>query len=457
MSAQLLDRRNKILKGNLMNVIITLSLPVVINNFIIAFYNMIDALFISSRGALSLSSVTYIDPITSFFYAISLGLTVAATAIIARKIGEGNLVLAKKNIVQTMFLVITTGLIICVLGILFSYNILKLLGATDNIIHIGLQYFKLQMMIIPLKFIGDLYLGVKRAEGNTFRAMVVNSISMLIKVISNYILIDCLGLGVTALGYSTLIAFSFLALVAIYEIFIKNSDFKVNISDIKFDRRVLYPLLIISLPLIVEKTSLSFSNIIVSMYTVHYSETVIAAYGLTNKINSILFTTSTGFGIGLVAIISQNLGNHNVERAKRAIKITFLLSSMLTLIMLGIVFYFQSPIIRFFTKDDIEFYKQTKNAMDVYTSSVIPWAIFQIVVGVFQGSGHTTYSLIISIFRMYFFRIPVIYYLMYYTNLQEYSIWYGMLIANWLTAIFAIILYLTVKWEKTPKIFTRKD
>jgi putative MATE family efflux protein len=449
------DRRQRILHGKLFSTILIITLPVAINNLIISLYNMIDALFISSRGALSLSSVTFIDPIITFFYAFSMGITIATTTIIARKIGEGNLSLVKKNIVQTLLLITIVGAIIAFIGFSFAEKILIFLGATDNIINIATKYFKIQMLIIPLKFIGDLYIGIKRAEGSNTKAMIVNIISIGIKVILTYIFIFKYNYGVTSLAYSTLISLSFIAIIAIFELFIKDSNFKIDFKDLKIDYNILAPLIIISLPLIVEKTSLSFSNVIVGMFTVKYSETVLAAYGLTNKLNTIIFSTATGFGVAIVALVSQNLGNNNVKRVKEAIKLTMCISMSISLILLAILFIFKDKIVLLFTKEDVKFYQHTINAMNVYTISVIPWTIFQLIIGVFQGSGHNLYPLMISIFRLYIFRIPVIYILSHFTNLQEYSIWYSMLYANILTAFFAIVLYYLVRWEKTPKIFKK--
>lgn len=455
MSTKLSDRRQRILHGNLLSTIIALTLPVAINNLIVALYNTIDAFFISSKGSISLSSITFIDPIISFFYAVSLGITVAATTIIARKIGEGNFVVAKKNIVQTMLLVVLVGVIIAFFGFLFAEDILRILGATDKIIDVAITYFKIQMIIVPLKFIGDVYLGIKRAEGNNTKAMYVSIISIGLKVILTYIFIYKYNYGVSALAYSTLLSFLFIVIIAVIELFIIKSDFKINFKDLKIDFKVLSPLMLVSLPLIIEKTSLSFSHIIVGIFTVQYSETVLAAYGLTNKFNTILFSTATGFGVALVAIISQNLGNGNVIRAKKAFKTTMGISLLISISLLIVLFSFQKQLVLLFTKDDIEFYKHTINAMNVYTVSVIPWTIFQVIIGVFQGSGHNIYPLLISIFRLYIFRVPVIYYLSNFTSLQEYSIWYGMLFANIFTAILAIVLYLVIKWEKTPKIFRK--
>jgi putative MATE family efflux protein len=451
-SSKSIGRRDQILSGSIIKLIITLALPVAINNLIIALYNLVDLFIISTNGKDEVASVTFTDPIISFFYAVSLAITVASTTLVARKIGEGDLALAKKNIIQTIILVGGVGVLIAIGGYIFAPQILKTLGATDTIIHIAQEYFKIQMLVIPIKFIGDIYLGVQRAQGNNIKAMFINIFSILLKVISSYVFIIVLGYGITALAYSTLISFSVLSVVGLFDLFIKRGQFKIKLSEIKVDSKLLWPLFMMSIPLIVEKTSLSFSHVVVGSQTVQFSGTVLAAYGITNKINSIMFSTATGFGVALVSIISQNLGKGNIDRAKQSVRKTLAFAMLVSSVFLMIFFATRSYVVPLFTHDDAELYRHTINAMNVYSASVIPWTIFQVIIGVFQGSGHTTYSLVITFCRVFIFRVPVIYFFNKFTNLNEYGIWYGMLLANVLTAVVAIVLYYVVKWEKSPKL-----
>lgn len=456
MVSKTLHRRQQILSGNTYKIVLTLALPVAINNLIIALYNLIDAAIISSRGTLSLSSITFVDPIVSFFYAFSLAITVASSSLIARSIGAGDLEKAKKSMIQTIIILGGIGLIIAAIGYIFASDILRLLGATDNIRRLATDYFKIQMVAIPIKFIGDIYLGSERAQGNNVKAMWINVFSILMKVILSYYFIIVKDYGLIALAYSTLISISILASFGIIDIFIRKGQFKIKLNELKVDSKILYPLLFLSIPLIIEKTSLSFSHIIVSKQTVQFTETVLAAYGLTNKINSVMFSTATGFGVALVSLISQNLGNKNPLRAKETIKKTTIFSLLISIVFFISVMTLRKYYLPIFTRNDQELYRHTVNAMNVYSVSLIPWAIFQIIIGVFQGSGYTGYSLLITFCRMYAFRVPVIYLLIRFTNLAEYSIWYGMLFANSLTCVLAIILYFVVKWDKPPRIVREK-
>jgi Na+-driven multidrug efflux pump len=249
-------------------------------------------------------------------------------------------------------------------------------------------------------------------------------------------------MGIISLAISTFIGSIFVSIYAIYDLFIKNTMMKLSYNKFKFDKKILSLLFIMGIPIILEKSSISFSFIIVNKYILNYGETVLAAYGITNKINSLIFSTVTGFGTGLATIVSQNLGADQAERAREGIKKAFIIAITTSAVIISIILLSKYSIAGLFAKDDKELLRHTVNAMSVYSISIIPWAVFQVVIGVFEGTGNTKMNLLISIARVYLFRLPLVIILSNFAMLQEYSIWYAMLLSNIFTGIFALILYL---------------
>ena len=190
------------------------------------------------------------------------------------------------------------------------------------------------------------------------------------------------------------------------------------------------------------------SHVVVQLFITQFDDAVLSGFTLTNKINNFLFAFGTGFGVALVTIVGQNLAVNNSLRAKNSVKISAIISTILIGILLVFFFIFQEQIIRIFTNDSDEIY-HTKNAMYFITTTAIPWIFIQLPIGVFSAAKKPIYNVILSFARLFIIRVPLLFILINFTNLDEYAIWVSMSISNILTAVLAAILYYRVKWDKT--------
>lgn len=435
-------RRERILEGNIWIAIITLGIPAAINDFIRAMYSLIDTIFVANIGSMEIAAITFVGPINTFVRTMSIGLSVAGTNLIAREIGREDYQKAKRVIMQLLVIGTSIGVAIAVISVIFSEQILVSASATQAILPTANDYFRLTALSSPFVFINSIYVSVKRAEGDIFKAMRVNTAGMILKIILTYLLIFQFDLGLRSLAISTIIGTMFVSGYALYDLFYKPSIMKLSIHDLKFSRKFLIGLAIIAIPVIIEKSSISFSFIVLNKYVISHGENVLASYGITNRVNSMFFATVTGFASGLSPIISQNLAVGQANRAREASRKTFVVAVSLAVIVMMIFWPLKGMIAGYFAKGDPMILYHTLNAMGIYSVSVIPWALFQVANGVFQGTGHTKYNMVISIMRIYLFRLPIVIILSRYSDLGEFSIWYAMLFSNLLTGLFALCLYL---------------
>lgn len=423
-----------------MKALLILAIPVAINNLIIATYNLIDTYFVAHIGSMEVAAITFVGPINQTVQAISMGLAVGGTNLVAREIGREDYLQTKKVMKNLIEIAILLGVIVTAITLIFSKSILTAASATADIMNIADLYFRITMFSMPFAFFNAAFLGIKRANGETDRAMIINVIAILLKVVVTYVLIFQMGMGVISLAISTIIGQIFVTCFGVYDLYLKQTvlrlDMKLGIS-----KNITKHLMVIGLPVIIERASSSFGFIVVNKYILVFGEKVLASYGITNTINSLFFSLVTGFATGLSPFISQNLGAGQEQRAKTAIRKTFMVTLIIAIVCISVVLPIRGSIISWFSSGDSDILRHTMNAMAVYSISVIPWAIFQVCIGVFQGTGKTKYSMYISIARIYLFRVPLVMILTSIASMGEYSIWVTMLISNCMTGVFALLLY----------------
>ncbi|WP_461207092.1 MATE family efflux transporter [Clostridium sp. DL1XJH146] len=441
MNNKVASKRDLIINGNIYKAIFVVSFPLMINSFINASYNFIDTLFVSQIGSIELATVALIGPIYNMLVSVGAGLSVTGTALIGKNVGRKDYNKVNSIVMHLLLICTFLGLFLTVFLWINSITVLELCNATEAIISCGSIYFKIFFLSIPFMLYNSTYIAVKTGYGETADVMKIHVVSMIIKVALTYYFVMQLDKGIEYLAISTLVGNLIIFLYGVYDFLIKKNQLVINLKTFKFDFKLMKKILIISFPVIIEKTSVSYSFVMINGNVLKFGETVLAAYGITNRINSLFFSTLGGLGSGLATIISQNIGAKNHNRIKKSIKSASIFGIAMSIIFASIIFFSKDTFASLLTNDDTVLYRHVINAISVYSISVIPWSIFQIVIGVFMGCAKTKYNLIISLVRLYLLRLPCIVILSQFASLNEYSIWYAMLISNVLTAIFAYIFY----------------
>lgn len=450
-----LEREN-ILNDNITKVIIMLSLPIVFNTLITAIYNLIDAIFVSNIGEIEVTSIVFVGSIDNLFKGIPVGISAGATTLVARYIGSSEYEKAKKYAGNSISITIIIAMFLSFVSLFYSKNILHMFDATENIITASNMYFKINMFLSVILFFNLIYLAIKSAEGDTKKAMQVNFISIAIKIVLNFILIYIFNGGLISLCVSTFISGLVVTIYGVYDLFVKENSMKLTLKELKFDYKVLKFLFFVSIPVVIERMSVSFGFTAINSQVLSFGEDVLAAYGITNRIDSLSFGTVTAVGTGLSIVISQNLSFGNLERCKEAIKKTFVINIVFSTVLFLIVFSLRSFFAGLFTfGEESSTYQHTINALSIIGISVIPWSIFQVVIGLFTGMGKTKYNLYVSLARIYLFRLPLVWFFVnYLSSLGAYSIWYSVLISNVITALLSLVLYF--KQGKNLSLYTIK-
>ena len=266
-----------ITKGNLLKVILVLALPVIFNNFVLELYQTIDSFFAKSLGDTGLAVISFTSPIIGLLLSVSSAISIATTSLTARYLGKNNYKNARRTVAQILGITMICSILLTLTGLLFSYQIIKGLKASPEYLDLAVLYFKYNIAIIPLKFIGDIFFSYKAARGETLHTMIISFLGMAVKLIISIILIEKLQLGVLGMGLATLGSYSVVLIAAVYDMFIKKSEFTLKIDEFKPLKTILLPFLIMIIPLVIEKTTFSFSHVLVNMLITPFDKSVIAA------------------------------------------------------------------------------------------------------------------------------------------------------------------------------------
>ena len=426
-----------ILTDDVKKLIRKLAIPASIGTLFQTLYNIVDTFFAGRISPEALSALSKSFPVYFILIATSIGVTVAGTSLIGNSIGEKNEKNSLYYFSQTIIFAVLISIIITILGLNFSDNIFRLMGSTEYVTNLGLQYTNIifygSILFILVVAINSLL----HAEGDTKTYRNVLILSFLINVFLNPILIFGFmfipALGIKGIGISTLIA-QFTSLIIILLKILKNDRVKKITKEYfvpKFN--YLKNIFFQSMPISVSICGYSIAAAIIFTYVGISGEYATAGYGVGTRVEQVVLLPILGINTAIITIIAQNFGAENFQRIKETYigAIQYALIIMVTCSFL--VFVFSNHITSIFSNDQtvIEFggkYLQ----ISAFVLSAYP--IFFLSNGFFMALKKSEYAMISNLFRNVLNPILVFYFAKLYNASFEQFFWIWVII-NWLFSI----------------------
>lgn len=440
-------KRDLILNGNMAKVILILSGPLMLNNLIQTIYNLTDTYFVSRLGDLQVNAVGFVWPIIFFMMSIGIGVSIAGTALISQYTGSDNSYDAKKVAGQILSFAFIFSVVLGIIGFFISPFIVRTMGAEGEMFTLSVQFLRIILLGMPTMFVFFAFNSIKQGQGDTYSPMIFGGLSVGLNIILDPIFIFTFDLGVAGAAIATVLARGIFALYAVYTLFIKTDGIHLNKSDLKIDKTLLKEIISIGLPSSIGQSTAALGFAVLNVFVKSFGDATLTSFIIGNRINSLILMPAMGIGNALATIVGQNLGSGDIKRAREAVKVSTLLTTIFLILGGSIVFISSRHIIMLFS-DSEEVIKQATFFLRLISASLPLMGVFQIFNGTFQGSGHTIMAMSMMTSRLWVFRIPLILLFKNFTNLQEKSVWYAMILSNALVCVIGLILYLSGKWEE---------
>lgn len=444
------ERKNLILQGSMYKVIITLAVPIMISNLIQTLYSLIDGIWVSKLGSIQFAAISFVWPVMFLFISIGIGLFIAGTSILSQFIGASKYDKASQYSSQLIAISFVCAICFSFLGYLFSPIIINVMGAKGDLAHYSEIFLRITFLDMPFTFLFFCFNAIMSSQGNTLTPTILSSISVIINAILDPIFIFVFNMGIAGAPVATIISKALLAGAGLYILHKSTSKIKPSFKNFSFDRKILNKLFKVAMPSAIGQTGSALGFIILNGFIVSYGTSTLAAFGMVNRITSLIMQPAMGIGASLTAIVGQNLGSGHLERVKEAFVKALKLTISISILGCILLIWKDKPIVNFFmrSKDDNRVISEAIVYL-IYISFSMPlMGIFSVFQGIFQGSGHTKYSMNMEIGRLWFVRLPMILLFKYLTTVGSTGIWISMSSSNLIICLYGYYLYLKGGWQE---------
>jgi putative MATE family efflux protein len=401
---------------------------------------------VGKLGQNAIATVGLTESVITIVYSIAIGLSTAATAIVARRIGEKDPESAAHAGAQSLIVAMIATVVLSIPGIIFADDILHLMGASDDVVRDGAVFTRIMLggsLAIIMLFLIN---GIFRGAGDAAMAMKSLWIASIINIILCPIAIHFWGLKGAAIA--TVIGRSTGVLYQCYHLFKGNGILQFHTHHFKLDMPVIKSIVDVGWPATFQFIIASGSWIVLARLVAETGGTTASA-GYQIAIRNVVFFILPAWGLSNAAatLVGQNLGAQHPERADQSVILTAKYNAIFMAFVMLLFVFFASPIIRFFTEDEAVIAYGAR-ALRIIGSAYVFYGVGMVMTQALNGAGDTKTPTIINFVGFWLFQIPLAYVLAKGFDLQTTGAFIAIPVAETAIALIAWYYFRKGKWKE---------
>jgi len=439
-------------EGSLGRAIVLLAVPMVLEMCMESLFGVVDVFWVAHLGADAITTVGLTETCMMVLYVIALGLSMGATALVARRIGEKDEAAAGLVAVQAIVVGLLVAAATAIAGYASGPNLLRLMGGSEDVVRIGAGYTRMMFAGSATIFLLFLVNAVFRGAGDAATAMRALWIANIVNICLNPCLIFGVGpfpkLGVTGSAVGTTIGRGIGVLFQLWILTSARSRLVIGARQLRLDLGVMLRLVRLSLTAMFQYMVQMASWIGVVRIMAVFGSAAVAANTLAIRVIVFAILPSWGMSNAAATLVGQNLGAGKPDRAEKSVWRTGFYN-MLFLGGVGLVFIaFAERIIALFTTDPAVA-PLAVTGLRVLSYGYVSYAWGMVVTAAFNGAGDTTTPTVLNLFCFWVCQIPAAWLLAFHTSLGPRGVFVAVIIGDTLLAITSILLFRRGRWKKT--------
>ena len=438
--------------GSIRRAVFMLSVPMILEMMMESVFAVVDIYYVSKVSVNAVATIGLTESIVTLVYAVAIGLSMAATAVVARRVGEKDLKGASQAAIQAIFLGFAVATIGSIIGILYPKEILNLMGAESDLIAEGYGYTKVllggNVTIMLLFLINAIFRGAGDASVAMWALVLSNGLNIILDPIFIFGLGPIPAFGVEGAAIATTIGRGTAVVFQIVILFYGWSRIKITLKDLVLRAKVMYNLIKVSLGGIGQFLIGTSSWIFLMRIMSEFGSEVLAGY--TIAIRVMMFTLMPAWGMSNAAatLVGQNLGAGQPQRAEDSVWKTGKYTAIFMAIVSIAYLLFAKTIISWFTIEP-EVIKQGALCLQIIAAGYIFYAYGMVVIQSFNGSGDTKTPTYINFICFWLFQLPFAYLGAITFDLGPTGVFWAITLAEVLIAVIGVIWFRKGKWKET--------
>jgi putative MATE family efflux protein len=431
--------------------IFLLAVPMILEMSMEALFALVDAFWVSRlHDNDAMATIGLTESLLTIVYSIAIGLSMGATAMVARRVGEKDIPNAEVAAVQALYIGIAISVLISMVGLNFSEDLLRLMGASESLIEHNSGFTKWMLsgnITIMLIFLIN---AIFRGAGDASLAMRSLILSNVLNMVLDPFFIFGYGIipafGVEGAGISTTIGRGCGVLFQLYHLTKGRGLIRITWEKMKIRTDIIKNLLVVSAGGTGQFIIASASWIFLIRILSSFGSTAVAGYTIAIRLIVFAILPAWGMANASATLVGQNLGAGYPDRAEKSVW----RAAFLNMVFLGsvtvIFLFFADTFLSFFTHDP-EVLKNGIECLQIVCLGYVFYAYGMVISQSFNGAGDTLTPTIINFFGFWLFQIPVAYLLAIVLDIGTPGVYAAISIAESVIAVAGILIFRRGNWK----------
>ncbi len=439
-------------EGNVVRNLILFAIPFIFSNLIQSLYNVADMIIVGQfSGTISMSGVNIGGQITNIVTNLVIGLAAGATVLIGQYLGAGQKKALEETIGTLFSALLVAAVVLSVVMIGLRVPILRMIQTPTESFDEANRYLSITMAGTIFIFGYNALSSVMRGMGDSRRPLYFVTIACFVNIFLDILMVKGWGMGATGAALATVISQAVSMILCIVYLQKHNFVFSFRLSSFRFHKERLRMLLKIGIPTSVQNFASSLSFLFLTTMVNSLGVTASAAVGAVGKFNGFAILPAAAISNSVAAISAQNIGAGKVQRARKTFFVGLSLSFAISAVIFLLSRLFPAQILSIFADD-----------ADMVAAGVVYMAYFGLdylcvpfhfnLNGLFNGAGHTTFSLINGAMASVLVRIPTCYFFGSILGMGLGGYGLGAPCASLAAAIVGFVYFFSGRWKKSTII-----
>lgn len=442
-------------EGSINKAIFMLSIPMILEMAMESLFAVVDIFYVSRlNDSDAVAVVGLTESVLTIVYSIAIGLSMGATAMVARRIGEKNTKGAAVAALQSIYVGFAVAFTIGAIGFFYYKDILIAMGASDGIISTGSGYTRWMFVgnfSVMLLFLIN---AVFRGAGNAAVAMRSLWFANIINIIIDPMFIFGFGFipefGVEGAAIATNIGRTAGVIYQIVYLIRGKGILKIHQAPLAVNWSIIGRLLKVSAGGTGQFLIASASWIFLVRIMATFGSAALAGYTIAIRVIMFTILPSWGMSNASATLVGQNLGANQPDRAEQSVWKTGFYNMLFLAFIMVIFFLFSGRILQLFTSDpDVVFYGM--RCLQIIAFGYIFYGYGMVIAQSFNGAGDTVTPTVLNLFAFWFLQIPLAYLLAVQFGFGPEGVYAAIPISESALTVVGIIIFRKGKW-KTVKI-----
>ena len=434
--------------GSIRRAVFLLAIPMILEMCMESVFAVVDIFFVNkltSNPSLASGTVVLTESMITIVYSIAIGLSMAATAMVARRVGEKNPEGAAKAGAQAILLSLLVSVLISIIGFFFAKNILQIMGGTPEMVAYGESYTQIMFAgnaVIMLLFLLN---GIFRGAGDAAIAMRSLWLANICNIILCPVFIHYFGLKGAAIA--TTVGRGIGVCYQTWNLLKGKGIIKIHLKDFVPDGVVLKSILNVAGTATMQFIVASASWIAMARIMADLGNSnTIAGYGIAIRLIIFFIMPAWGLSNAAATLVGQNLGANLPERAEKSVwKVAKYNAIFMGFV--SVLFLFGARFFVGIINTNPEVMKTGVSALRIISLGYIFYGVGMVMMNAFNGAGDSKTPTYINLFWFWLFQIPVAYLVAVVWGMGEMGVFLAIVVTETAVTITSVILFKKGKWK----------